>query len=152
MQVIVAAVGRDRRGPARDLFQLYARRCIWPLDVVEIPPARGQSAEQRRDLEAARLLKAVPDGAVRIVLDEGGLDLASADLARRIGAWRDDGRQVLTFLIGGPDGHGAAVLDSADVRLAFGRATWPHQLVRAMLAEQLYRASTILAGHPYHRD
>lgn len=152
MQVMIAAVGRDRSGPTRDLFQIYARRCPWRPDLVEIPLGRGPSADQRRADEAARLLKAVPDGAVRVVLDEAGADLTSAALAARIGAWRDDGRQTLACLIGGPDGHGSAVLDGADLRLAFGRPTWPHQLVRVMLAEQLYRAATILAGHPYHRD
>ena len=152
MQVTIAAVGRDRGGPARDLFRLYAGRCPWRLDLVEIPLGRGGPAERRRDLEAARLVKAVPAGAVRVVLDEGGAELSSAALARRIGGWRDEGRHVLACLIGGPDGHGTAALDGADLKLAFGRLTWPHQLVRVMLAEQLYRASTILSGHPYHRE
>ena len=87
-----------------------------------------------------------------VALDERGRDLTSRDLASTFGRWRDDARTRLAFLIGGPDGHGDAVRARADLLLSFGRMTWPHRLVRVMLAEQLYRAATILAGHPYHRD
>ena len=101
--------------------------------------------------EAEALLAGVPPGAVLVALDERGRDLASTELAERLGAWRDDGIREAGFVIGGPDGLAPAVTERADLLLAFGRATWPHMLVRAMLAEQLYRAASILAGHPYHR-
>lgn len=106
-------------------------------------PRKGES-------EAARLLRALPENAVLIALDEGGEDITSGELARRLGQWRDQGRD-LAFLIGGADGLDPPTLAQADWRLALGRLTWPHLLVRLLLAEQLYRASTILAGHPYHR-
>ena len=97
------------------------------------------------------ILAALPREGRIVALDEHGRDLTSADLAALLGRWRDEGLRLVTFVIGGADGLDAAVLARADLRLAFGRATWPHMLVRPMLAEQLYRAGTILSGHPYHR-
>lgn len=151
MRVTIAAIGRDRTGPARELFEEYCRRCPWPIRLIEIAPRSGAPA-RRRDEEAERLVQASPSGAVLIALDEGGRELDSDAFARRIAAWQNDGRTELGFLIGGPDGLAASVLERVDEVLAFGRMTWPHRLVRVLLAEQLYRASTILAGHPYHRD
>ena len=151
MQVTIAAIGRDRRGPARELFQEYCQRCPWPVRLVALAPRSGAEKERRLADEGARLLKAVPDGALVIVLDERGEELDSPALARRIGAWRDEGQRDLVFLIGGPDGLAPAVRERAELVLAFGRMTWPHELLRVMLAEQLYRASSLLAGHPYHR-
>ena len=110
-----------------------------------VPPDR------RKEAEAALLLAAVPAGTVLVALDERGHDPTSEQLALRLATWRDAGRRSATFLIGGPDGLADRALNAADWRLAFGRLTWPHRLVRPMLAEQLYRATTILAGHPYHR-
>jgi 23S rRNA (pseudouridine1915-N3)-methyltransferase len=106
--------------------------------------------ERRRD-EAVRLRAQIPKGAALIALDERGKNIASADLAQKIGDMRDGGRRNLAFAIGGPDGLDAAFRGEADLALSFGLLTWPHQLVRVMLAEQLYRIATILAGHPYHR-
>jgi 23S rRNA (pseudouridine1915-N3)-methyltransferase len=151
MQVIIAAVGRDRAGPTRDLFDEYCRRSPWPIRLVEIAPRSGQPAERRLREEADRLLQAVPRDALLVALDETGSQLDSAGLAQRIAGWQQQGRGALAFAIGGPDGLARDLLDRADLTLAFGRLTWPHRLVRAMLAEQIYRASTILSGHPYHR-
>jgi 23S rRNA (pseudouridine1915-N3)-methyltransferase len=151
MQVVIAAIGRDRAGPTRDLFDDYCRRAPWPVRLVEIAPRSSQPAERRLREEADRLLKAVPPDAVLVALDEAGRELDSAGLARRIARWQEE-YGTLAFVIGGPDGLAPDVLDRAHATLAFGRLTWPHRLVRVMLAEQLYRAGTILAGHPYHRD
>ena len=150
MQVIVAAIGRDRAGPTRDLFEDYCRRSPWPTRLVEIAPRSSQPTERRVREEGDRLLQAVPPDAVLVVLDETGRQLNSAGLARRIARWQEQ-HGTLAFVIGGPDGLARSVLDRAEIALAFGRMTWPHRLVRVMLAEQLYRASTILSGHPYHR-
>jgi 23S rRNA (pseudouridine1915-N3)-methyltransferase len=150
MQVIIAAIGRDRAGPTRDLFDDYCRRAPWPVRLVEIAPRSSQPTERRLREEGDRLLQAVPPDAVLVVLDETGRQLDSAGLARRIARWQEQ-HGTLAFVIGGPDGLARSVLDRAEIALAFGRMTWPHRLVRVMLAEQLYRASTILSGHPYHR-
>ncbi len=152
MRVTVAAIGRDRAGPNRALFEEYCKRCPWPIRLVEIAPRTGLPSERRLAEEAERLLKALPPDAIAIALDEHGCDLDSAGFARQIGAWQTEGRSELGFLIGGPDGLGPGVLERADAILAFGRMTWPHRLVRVLLAEQLYRAGAILAGHPYHRE
>ena len=151
MQVIVAAIGRDRAGPTRDLFEEYCRRSPWPIRLVEIAPRSSQPAERRLREEADRLLQAVPPGALLVALDESGSDLDSAGLARRIADWQEQGQGTLVFVIGGPDGLDRSLLERAETTIAFGRLTWPHHLVRVMLAEQIYRASTILSGHPYHR-
>ena len=145
------AVGRAGPGPSRDLFELYARRLTPPLALVEVEERRKLPDAQRREREAALLLAAVPKRAVAVALDEHGKTPNSRDFAKMIGAWRDAGAADLAFLIGGADGHGAAVLERADATLSLGPMTWPHMLVRPMLAEQLYRAMATLAGHPYHR-
>jgi 23S rRNA (pseudouridine1915-N3)-methyltransferase len=150
MQVIVAAIGRDRAGPTRDLFEDYRRRSPWPIRLVEIAPRSSQPIERRLREEGERLLQAVPPGAVLVALDEAGRQLDSAGLARRIARWQGE-YGTLAFAIGGPDGLDRSVLERAEATFAFGRMTWPHRLVRVMLAEQIYRASTILSGHPYHR-
>ena len=151
MELLVVAVGRSRDAPISALFDEYVRRCPWPIRLVEVQPKDSVPPERRMAAEADLLLAAVPSGAAVVALDERGRDLASADLARQLGDWRDQGRRTTAFLIGGPDGLAENARAAADLRLAFGRQTWPHRLVRVMLAEQLYRATTILAGHPYHR-
>jgi 23S rRNA (pseudouridine1915-N3)-methyltransferase len=152
MRVTIAAVGRDRSGPTRDLFEDYCRRCPWPIRLVEIPPRTNGPPERRRAEEAERLSGAVPRDAVLVALDETGRALTSRAFAARIVAWQRQGQSELAFLIGGPDGLDPALTGRAELILALGRMTWPHRLVRVMLAEQLYRAATILAGHPYHRE
>lgn len=151
MEIVITAVGRLRAGPERDLVEQYRRRIIWPLTIKEVEDRRG-SGPERRARECAMLRAAIPDGAAVVVLDEGGQDLTSSDFAARVGAWRDQGRRHLAFVIGGAEGLDPSLRDMADLVLALGRVTWPHLLVRGLLMEQLYRAQQIVAGHPYHRD
>lgn len=148
---MVAAVGRGADPPTDTLFRDYARRCPWPIRLVEVQPRATLLPDRRREVEADLLLAAAPPGTALVALDADGRDATSEELAARLGAWRDEGRRSATFLIGGADGLAPRALAAAHWRLAFGRLTWPHRLVRAMLAEQLYRATAILAGHPYHR-
>jgi 23S rRNA (pseudouridine1915-N3)-methyltransferase len=135
----IVARGRIGRGPEAELVDRYAKRIAWPVKLTELPDTGGRV--QPRD----------PDG-VTIVLDERGEQLTSVDLARRLEKWRDAGRRECRFLLGAADGHDEGERASADMLLAFGKATWPHLLVRAMLMEQLFRATSILANHPYHRE
>ena len=152
MRVIVAIVGRDRAGPGRDLFQEYAKRCPWPIDLMSVAPRRISPTARRLADEGERLLRAVPEGATLVALDERGHELDSRAFARRIDRWQNEGTGVVAFAIGGPDGLAPAVLKRAELVLALGPMTWPHELARVMLAEQLYRAGALLAGHPYHRE
>jgi 23S rRNA (pseudouridine1915-N3)-methyltransferase len=151
LELVVVAVGRSRDAPIAALIEDYARRCAWPIRLVEVQAKTSTPPERRIAAETDLLLAAIPSGAAAVALDERGRDLTSTDIARHLGAWRDEGRRTAAFLIGGPDGLDQSALASCHLRLAFGRQTWPHRLVRVMLAEQLYRATTILAGHPYHR-
>ena len=151
MRTTIAAIGREPAGPIRDLFEDYRRRSVWPIRLVEIALRRQLPPEPRLAEEAERLLHALPAGALVVALDEHGRQLDSLAFARQLGRWRDRGESDLAFLIGGPDGLAASVLDRATAVVALGPMTWPHRLVRVMLAEQLYRAQSILAGHPYHR-
>ena len=121
------------------------------IEIVEIKDSRAQEVGRRQLEEAIALANVIPDGAVTIVLDSQGENLDSAAIAGEIRAWRDSGREAAAFVIGGPDGLGDEIKRRADFSLSFGSATWPHQFVRIMLLEQLYRAATILSGHPYHR-
>jgi 23S rRNA (pseudouridine1915-N3)-methyltransferase len=158
MRLIITAVGRMKSGPDRDLAERYLARAakagrgvgFKSIDIVEVVESRAARAGDRMVEEAAMLAKALAAGAVRVVLDANGKSLSSEELAARLGNWRDGARDVC-FLVGGADGLAPTVKAGADLVLAFGAATWPHQLVRIMLLEQLYRAVTILSGHPYHR-
>jgi 23S rRNA (pseudouridine1915-N3)-methyltransferase len=139
MLLHIVARGKIGRSPEAELVDRYLKRIQWPTRVTELPE-RGNK---------------VPDlapNSVRIVLDERGQALGSADLARKLEAWRDEGKREARFLIGAADGHDEQLRRGADLLLSFGEATWPHLLVRAMLAEQLFRATSILANHPYHRE
>ena len=158
MLITIAAVGKLKSGPEREIFDRFVERAgnagrklslsFASREFAESPAA---SVNLRKDHEAAAILSALSPGAVLIALDEGGKNLDSRTFAERIARWRDDGMAELALAIGGADGHGPALLAKANLRLAFGPMTWPHQLARLMLAEQLYRAVTILSGHPYHR-
>jgi 23S rRNA (pseudouridine1915-N3)-methyltransferase len=160
MRIATLAVGRLKAGAERDLCERYrdragaaGRRLGLTFALHEIAESRAGSADLRKEQEAGAILARVPrDGARLVALDEHGSALDSARFAERLRLWRDGGAREVAIAIGGADGLGAAVLTRADLRLAFGAMTWPHQLVRIMLAEQLYRAVTILSGHPYHRD
>ena len=157
MRVTIAAVGRLKDGAEQRLVERYVERLssraagIGPLRIKEIIEGKQAGAAVRRADEAERLLRAVSDADVRIVLDETGKMLSSAAFARLLGEKRDDSTSMLAFLIGGPDGHGASALEAAHLRLSLGPMTLAHGLARAVLSEQLYRAVTILSGHPYHR-
>ncbi|MGQ9366885.1 23S rRNA (pseudouridine(1915)-N(3))-methyltransferase RlmH [Azospirillum sp. ST 5-10] len=151
MRLWLAAVGRAKGGPARDLYDEYAGRLMWPLTLREVEVKKRLPPDELKRQEAELLLAAIPAGAVAVALDERGAALDSAAFARRLEGWRDGAAGDVAFLIGGADGHGEAVRRRADLLLSFGPMTWPHMLVRGMLAEQLYRAQQILAGHPYHR-
>ena len=159
MLVAVHAVGRMKAGPEQELAARYLDRFAKSGPAVglefsgvsDIAEGRAQSSDERRRDEAARLRAQFPKGTALIVLDERGKNLGSADLAQRIGDLRDGGRRGLAFVVGGPDGVDPSLRGEAELVLSFGLLTWPHQLVRVMLAEQLYRIATILAGHPYHR-
>lgn len=148
----ICAFGRARGGPEALLYEDYIRRLPWPVTVKEVAPRGGASGEDRRQQEAGRLIKAVPDGALTVLLDEAGQTLSSREFAAKIGAWQDEGIGHLAFVIAGADGAAPALRKKADYILSLGRMTWPHLLVRPMLAEQLYRAAAILGNHPYHRD
>ncbi len=152
MRITIAAVGRAKRGPEQDLYDTYAARLSWPLSLKEVEEKRPLTGEARIARESELLLQAVPEGAVTVALDERGRNMTSTKLAAWIGELRDTGRQDLCFLIGGADGLDPAVRARADLVLSCGALTWPHMLVRAMLAEQIYRCQQILSGHPYHRD
>ncbi len=159
MRLAVAAIGRMKAGPEQELAERYRKRAAQTgarigfrdVEVIEIRESRAQDVGKRTLEESIALANLIPDKAVTIILEERGENLDSATLAARLGRWRDDGWPAAIFIIGGDDGLAPSLRDKATLRLAFGAATWPHQLVRIMLLEQLYRAVTILAGHPYHR-
>jgi 23S rRNA (pseudouridine1915-N3)-methyltransferase len=139
LRLHIVARGKIGRGPEAELVERYLKRIPWPVQVTELPESGGRSPPP-------------PEGGVTILLDEKGEQLGSVELARRLERWRDDGLREARFVIGGADGFDDAERTSADLLLAFGRSTWPHLLARAMLAEQLFRATSILANHPYHRE
>lgn len=151
MRIHVLCVGRARSGPEMALFEAYIRRVPWPVSLREVEEKRPLSAPERRAREALLLRKALPPGTTLVALDEHGRMLGSADFAARLGRWADAGVADLAFLIGGADGLEPALRDQAALVLSLSAMTWPHLLVRALLAEQLYRAHSILTGHPYHR-
>jgi 23S rRNA (pseudouridine1915-N3)-methyltransferase len=135
----IVARGKIGRSPEADLVQRYLKRIQWPTRLTELPDRGGKAPD-------------LPANSISVVLDECGTPLSSIDLARKLEAWRDDGKREARFLIGAADGHDEHQRSGADLLLSFGTATWPHLLVRAMLAEQLFRATSILANHPYHRE
>lgn len=151
MKLMLAAVGRAKNGPERALFEQYAGRLRLPLEVKEVEEKRPVSSSERMAREADLLLACVPAGAVVVALDERGRMHGSEAFAKVYGGWLERGAPCIAFLIGGADGHGEAVRARADALLSLSPMTWPHMLVRAMLAEQLFRAQSILEGHPYHR-
>jgi 23S rRNA (pseudouridine1915-N3)-methyltransferase len=151
VRITIAAVGRMRGQPEAELFDDYCRRLPWPMTLKEVEE-RGRHAPaelMRREGEKLRL--ALPDANRLVALDVTGKQMDSEAFAGLLSGWRDDGIRELAFVIGGANGLDAALLDRADMRLSLGRMTWPHMLARVMLAEQLFRAASILAGHPYHK-
>ena len=156
MRIGLLAVGRLKPGPIRSLFEDYARRIKWPLSSTEVEERRPLPPPALTSREGGLLLEALEDAVrkhsdpVIVALDERGTIFTSSAFAERIGQWRDGGRDPV-FLIGGADGLAPSVLERAEFTLSLGAMTWPHLIVRVLLAEQLYRAQSILAGHPYHR-
>jgi 23S rRNA (pseudouridine1915-N3)-methyltransferase len=135
----IVARGKIGRSPEAELVERYVKRIGWPTKITELPDKGGN-------------VPALPSNSVTIALDERGKSLSSTELAKKLEGWRDDGKREARFLIGAADGHESKQRQSANLLLSFGAATWPHLLVRAMLAEQLFRATSILAHHPYHRE
>jgi 23S rRNA (pseudouridine1915-N3)-methyltransferase len=156
MRIHLCVVGRLRKGPEKALIDDYLTRFdrtgralgLGPTRIVEVEDKRGGGIAAEGDL----LRRAVPAGAVVVCLDERGETLTSPQFADRLGAWRDQGRGDLAFVIGGADGIDPALRETADATISFGAMVWQHMLVRVMLAEQIYRAATILSGGPYHRS
>lgn len=139
MLLHIIARGKIARSPEGELVTRYAKRISWPVKLTELPDVGGRIPDPQQPVRT-------------VLLDEKGKDLPSEDFAAILGRWRDDGIRECRFVLGAADGHSDQERTDADLLLAFGRATWPHLMARAMLAEQLYRATTILAGHPYHRS
>jgi 23S rRNA (pseudouridine1915-N3)-methyltransferase len=159
MRIVIAAVGRLKQGPERELAANYCKRAeavgrafgLREIEIVEIRESRAQDTERRRVEESIAIANIIPERAIIVILDEHGSSLDSTSLAAKLGEWRAEDRPAVCFIIGGADGLASSLRGRAGLKLAFGTATWPHQLVRVMLLEQLYRVGTILAGHPYHR-
>jgi len=159
MRLVVIAVGRLKQGPERELAERYRERFddigrklgFRGLEIHEIPESRARDAATRIAEEAAVISALIPEKCVLVALDERGKNIDSAAFARQLGRWRDDQVANTIFTIGGADGLSPDLRRKAKLTIAFGAATWPHQMVRVMLLEQIYRAATILAGHPYHR-
>lgn len=153
MHITLAAIGKSRSGtPAAQLFEEYRKRLPWTLTVKEMEEKKPLPTAQRMAREAELLLSAC-EGVDRIIaLDERGKALSSPELAQQIGDWQQEGYSKVAFLIGGQDGLDPELRKKAHLVLCLGRLTWPHMLVRPLLAEQLYRAHTILTNHPYHRE
>ena len=151
----IIAVGRFGSGRAhaaeKDVFEGFVRRIKPALKLTEIEEKRPLPVPARMSAEAAKLLAAVAQGAFVVALDERGRDFSSVQFAKKLGDLRDDGQRDVAFIIGGADGLDESVRKRADLLLSLGSMTWPHMLIRAMLAEQIFRAQSILAGHPYHR-
>jgi 23S rRNA (pseudouridine1915-N3)-methyltransferase len=159
MKIAIIAVGRLKDGPERELYERYRTRldalgrkhALGPLTLTEIAESRQASAEARMEEEAKRLLAAVPASSHLVLLDERGKMPTSAAFAADLRTRRDAGTAAVTFLLGGADGHGVTARAAAQATLALGTMTLPHGLARVVLVEQLYRAATLIAGHPYHR-
>jgi 23S rRNA (pseudouridine1915-N3)-methyltransferase len=159
MRIALIAIGRLKQGPERELADRYRERFddlgrklgFRSIEIHEFAESRARDTATRIAEEAAVITGAIPDKSVLVTLDERGQNIDSATFARHVGRWRDEGAASTAFLIGGPDGLSPELRRRAKLQVAFGAATWPHQIVRVLLLEQLYRATTILAGHPYHR-
>ena len=159
MRIVVAAVGRLKQGPERELAERYRKRAadagrsagLQNFDVVEIKESRAGDTARRMLEESIAIANVIPERAVTVIMDERGESLSSGAFAGRLQGWRTQDKPAVVFIIGAADGLAPSLREKASLAIAFGAATWPHQLVRIMLLEQIYRAVTILAGHPYHR-
>lgn len=159
MRLMIAAVGRLKEGPERDLAERYRKRAtqtgrsvgLTGIDIVEIKESRASDPGRRMLEESIAIANLIPQRAVTVLLDQRGENLSSSDFAGRLQAWRTEDKPAVVLIIGGADGLAPGLKDKSQLTMAFGAATWPHQMVRVMLLEQIYRVVTILSGHPYHR-
>ena len=160
MRIGIVAVGRMKQGPERELIARYLERAqgtgktlgLTGFTVTELSESRAASATARKREESIAITTSLAPNTIVIALDERGKSMGSDDFAHKLARWRDDGKPALAFVIGGADGLDPDFTGHAALTLSFSPLTWPHQLVRVMLGEQLYRIATILAGHPYHRS
>ena len=153
MRITICAVGKlKKNAPEDELFAKYVKRLKWQIDVKEVVVSQNLPVESLIVSEGEKLLKAVPKGSFIVALDERGEAFSSIDFANELQKTMTNGISDVAFLIGGADGHSREVLTKADLILSLGKMVWPHFLVRAMLIEQIYRAKTIIEGHPYHRE
>jgi 23S rRNA (pseudouridine1915-N3)-methyltransferase len=159
MRIVIAAVGRLKQGPERELAERYRKRAadagrkagLDGFDIVEIRESRAGDAARRMLEESIAVANVIPERSVTVILDQRGESMSSGSFAGRLQGWRTENKPAVVFIVGGADGLAPNLRENASLAIAFGAATWPHQLVRVMLLEQLYRGVTILAGHPYHR-
>lgn len=160
MKIGIAAIGRLKNGPERELYDRYAKRAevsgrqisMGPFSLIELNESKAGNVQVRQQQEGQGVLNKIQDQAVLIILDEKGKNLTSRAFSDKLIDYRDLGRDSVYFIIGGPDGLSAEIKSKADLSISFGAMTLPHGIVRILLAEQLYRAITIASGHPYHRD
>lgn len=153
MNILISAIGKmKKKSPEEALMNEYIQKTRWPVVVKEQEEKRALEGEHLKAAESELLLASVPAGAKIVALDESGKLLSSRELAMQLCEWQDQGAGTVVFLIGGANGHAEALKQRADLKLSFGRMTLPHMLARVVLAEQIYRAKSILDGHPYHRD
>ena len=153
MKIIIAAIGKlNKKSPEQVLIDDYVSKTKWPVSIIQVEEKKAIRGAELQAAEGELLLKQVPAGFKIVALDERGDQPSSRDFAKKLGHWRDTGAAGIAFLIGGADGHADLIRDKADYLLSFGRMTLPHFLARVVLTEQIYRAKTILDGHPYHRD
>ncbi len=145
MNITILAIGKTKDDATTDLVAEYCKRLSWRVKISDLP-------QKNKADDGARLIAAIPKQSFVIALDEHGDNLSSQKLAAKIQSWQNAGHSHLCFIIGGADGLSAEVLRRADFNLALGKMTWPHRMVKVMILEQLYRANTILSGHPYHRE
>jgi 23S rRNA (pseudouridine1915-N3)-methyltransferase len=159
LKILVVAVGRLKQGPERELAERYRKRAadtgravgLSGVEIIEIRESRAADAERRMLEESIAIANVLPERAVVVLLDQRGESMSSSSFAGRLSGWRAENKPVVAFVIGGHDGLAPTMREKANLAIAFGPATWPHQLLRIMLLEQIYRAMTIQVGHPYHR-
>ena len=160
MRILVVAVGRLKQGAERELAERYRKRAatagrsvgLSDFDIVEIKESRAENPARRMLEELIAVATVIPDGAVIVLLDGRGESMSSSSFAGRLRGWREQDKKTVAFVIGGDEGLAPSLREKSSLAISFGAATWPHQLARIMLLEQLYRAVTIMAGHPYHRN
>jgi len=151
MKITIIAVGQIKGGPMAEQIAEYQKRLPWKTDIIEVEEKRPLPPNEKMKSEGEKIIAALPKGAFIVAMDKAGQSFPSPDLSQKIEKWFSAGGAHIAFLIGGSDGLSAAALNAANTKLSFGPMTWPHQLARVMLLEQLYRAWAILGGHPYHK-